>query len=103
MIEKLNAKYLHLCRAMQAGVAAMMNYESRPTEPKHLRVGVNTALSDHGALVKLLIDKKLITEEEYLTSITQFMQQEVTNYEQMLSRHTGGTIKLGGTLEDLQL
>jgi hypothetical protein len=50
------------------------------TSPKHLRVGVNAAMSDHGALVRLLIQKGIITHEEYSTAIADAMENEVQSY-----------------------
>lgn len=55
-------RYSRAAHAMQSGVAMEMNYRPQPTEPKHLRVGVNTALVDHGALVTLLIAKGVFSE-----------------------------------------
>lgn len=88
--------YLQLCHAMQSGVAAKMNYAEPGGEcsPKHLRVGVNVAMSDHGALVALLIEKGLITLAEYERFAATKMADEVTMYEVWLSNHTGGNIKL---------
>jgi hypothetical protein len=41
-----------------------------------LRVGVNTAMSDHAALVKTLIDAGLITEDVYTKNLADFMEKE---------------------------
>ena len=71
--------YFELCHAMQSGVASKMNYAPADTEPKHLRVGVTSALVSNGALVQLLIE---------------FMECEVKNYEAELSAHFGRDIKL---------
>lgn len=73
-------QYRALQHAMQSGVAMMMNKEPKETEPKHLRVGVNTALSDHASLARLLISKGIITQDEYEDAILAGMVIEVENY-----------------------
>jgi hypothetical protein len=95
-IDELQAKYGRLCHAMQSGVAMEMNVPERmrATEPKHLRTGINTSMSDHGALVKLLVDKGVITEREYFTSLCVLMAREVEAYELRLSEHFGKRITL---------
>lgn len=88
-------EYNRLCHAMQSGVAAQMQYDPGETSPKQLRVGVNVAMVEHGALVALLIAKGLITLEEYERVATEKMRDEVVSYEAWLSNRTGGNIKLG--------
>lgn len=80
---------------MQSGVAAEMHFNSSPTDPKHLRVGVNAAMTDHAGFVKLLIRKGVITEEEYLDAITGSMNEEVERYEKHLSKQYNKKITLG--------
>ena len=80
----LGLSYEEAAHAMQSAVAYEMNKRSAPTEPKHLRVGVNVAMCDHAALVFLLVEKGVITEEEYLEAIRQSMNNEVHRYEQAL-------------------
>jgi hypothetical protein len=95
-LQEIATKYRELCHAMQSGVAAWMNYDPSETSPKHLRVGVNSALADCSALAKLLMAKGIITEEEYYTAIMEGMQGEVKSYEQKINEHLGakGRIKL---------
>jgi hypothetical protein len=90
MTDRYNAA-LH---AMQSGVAVEMNHRSEPTEPKHLRVGVNAAMVDHGGLVALLIAKGVISEAEYLEAIEGAMVAEKERYERHLSELIGIAIKL---------
>ena len=86
--------YFELCHAMQSGVASKMNYDPTETEPKHLRVGVNSALVSNGALVQLLIDKGVFTQDEYMEKLTEYMEREVKNYEEDLWAHFGRPVKL---------
>jgi hypothetical protein len=80
---------------MQSGVAMELGIDPSSGTPKHLRVGVNTALCDHGALVKLLVSKGIITEEEYFSEAANMMESEVKTYEQRLTRLIGTTVTLG--------
>lgn len=82
-------RYLDAAHAMQSGVRLKMTRDGAPddsafwpgdTSPKHLRVGVNSALSDAGGLVRLLIAKGVITEEEYREAIADAMEREVQRY-----------------------
>jgi hypothetical protein len=77
-------EYCALCHAMQTGVMAEQSLGSQDGTPKHLRTGINVALCDHGALIKLLVDKGLITDEEYAVAIRDMMKCEVERYETLL-------------------
>ena len=93
------SKYTDLVHAMQSGVAMMMNRDGGPqsgeTSPKHLRVGVNSAMCDHAALARLLISKGIITEEEYMQGIMDEMAREVERYEKKIGGDGSLKIKLG--------
>lgn len=90
------SRYHDLCHAMQSGVAMEMEYNPKPTEPKHLRTGINSALCDSAALARLLIEKGVFSELEYVTAVTEEMQREVKRYEDRLNEHFGVTnITLG--------
>ncbi len=91
----MSEKYEALCHAMQTGVAYEMEYGSKDTEPKHLRVGINSALVNDAALTRLLIKKGIITEEEYTVEVTEEMQREVTRYEERLTSRLGTKVSLG--------
>ncbi len=91
----MSDRYLALAHAMQSGVAAKMNYDSSDTSPKHLRVGVNSAMVNQAAIARLLMEKGIITEAEYLAAVEYEMAEEVKRYEKWLSDKTGGNITLG--------
>lgn len=78
---------------MQSGVAMKMNYDTSETSPKHLRVGVNSAMCDQAALVQLLVTKGIITLAEYEAAITAEMGREVERYEAWLNNHYGSSEK----------
>jgi hypothetical protein len=88
-------RYAAAAHAMQSGVAAKQGAGiGNECEPKHLRVGINAAMSDHGALVRLLICKGLFTEAEYMAAIADGMEAEKASYERSLSEHYGKQITL---------
>ncbi len=87
-------RYYAAAHAMQSGVAMKMNYDPSETTPKHLRVGVNSAMSDHGALVTLLIEKGVITKAEYFEAVAAAMEREAANYEAEVSRLTERQVTL---------
>ena len=93
--EQVRDEYLGLCHAMQSGVAMDMAHGLEDTSPKHLRVGINTAKCDHAALVRLLIDKGILTDGDYLTAIRDEMRREVSRYEAEISERVGAKVTLG--------
>lgn len=93
-IEASQARYMAAAHAMQSGVASKMVFDPAETTPKHLRVGVNSAMSDHSALVYLLVQKGVITEEEYSSAIADAMEREKGRYEETLSDQFGTAVTL---------
>ena len=89
---ELYDRLVQLSHAMQTGVA--YEIEKTPsnsaTSPKHLRTGVNAAMVEHAALVELLVEKGIITLEEFLERNCAKMQEEVDKYEERLSKAYGG-------------
>lgn len=93
-IEEKQAKYRQLCHAMQTGVAYLMEKDPSSTAPKHLRVGINSAMVEHGALVDLLVTKGVISLDEYYDSLIKFMEREVETYQRELEANYGVKITL---------
>lgn len=79
--KQLMERYRAASHAMQSGVAVLIEQGSRETEPKDLRVGVNSAMVDSAALAKLLLAKGVFTEREYLTALAEMMEAEAKNYQ----------------------
>jgi hypothetical protein len=86
-------RYTKALHAMQTGVMYQMEPSGNPaeTQPKHLRVGVNAALIDSGAMAKLLIDKGIITLDEYQAALADMAEREVAHYTELVNRQFGGT------------
>lgn len=93
-IVELQTECSRLQHAMQAGVRAEMTYDDGPTSPKHLRVGVNSALVQNSALATLLVRKGVITELEYWQTQAEFWRDEVDRYQHRLKLHHGVDVKL---------
>lgn len=80
---------------MQTGVEYKRQYDPSETTPKHLRVGVNSAMVDTATIAKLLIEKGIITEEEYFKTLADQMEEEAALYQAELTRRYGLNITLG--------
>jgi hypothetical protein len=87
-------RYLSAAHAMQSGVAAKMERDPSETTPKHLRTGINSSMVENSALVKLLVGKGILTEEEWAEALADGMEAEVQLYEKWLSEKLGATITL---------
>ncbi len=87
-------RYLAAAHAMQSGVAGKMAIDPSETTPKHLRTGVNSAMVEHSALVKLLVAKGVITWPEYFTALADGMEAERDKYAATLSAHYGAAVTL---------
>lgn len=93
-IEQAQARHIAALHGMRSGVAAKMNFDPKETEPKHLRVGVNSAMVQQAAITRLLIEKGLITEQEYFTAVADMMERERDGYQQEVSEHYGTSVTL---------
>jgi hypothetical protein len=93
-----NDEYMALMHAMQSGVKAVTEIQQGDTaahSPKHLRTGVNASMILGSAVVKTLVEKGLITWEEFRDNEIELLKNEVKGYEQQLSDYYGGaTINL---------
>lgn len=91
-MQDLTERYNKAMHAMQTGVAMEMYQPDRKsaTEPKHLRVGVNSALVETSALGTALMRKGLLTPEEYYSAMVEQMESEVASYQTRISAAAGG-------------
>ena len=93
--EKSSAdRYHEAAHAMQTGVAFSMEIDATDTTPKHLRVGVNSAMVSQRGLVDLLKEKGIISEEEYVDAVAVAMEEEARRYADSLSKHYGRPVNL---------
>jgi hypothetical protein len=70
---------------MQTAVQLILERGDTSATRKHLRVGVNSAMVDSGALIDLLIRKGVITEDEISKELADKMEQEVKMYRKELN------------------
>ena len=76
--------------AMQSGVAYEMEMGVASTSPKHLRVGVNSAMIQLTGLVRLLHDKGLINDAEYWEYQADEAERELERYEGRANKDNSG-------------
>lgn len=96
-------RYYSAAGKMQAGIAFLMKKDATETQPKHLRVGINSALVEHCALARLLMQKGIITLDEYEKSIADEMENEAEKYQTLVSEAYGANVTLGGTLPKIDV
>jgi hypothetical protein len=84
IVDELLKEYEKLMHVMQTAVALKMQRFPNETTPKHLRVGVNAAMVEHSALINLLIQKGIITDEEYYSEVNSMLKGEIENYRKEL-------------------
>jgi hypothetical protein len=87
-------EYKRLAHAIQTGIAYEMEFDAAVTAPKHLRTGLNASMSDFGSLGRLLIEKGVITKEEYFAAMLDGLHREVEMYEERLRTRFGATVRL---------
>ncbi len=82
--DELAAEYEALMHAMQSGVAIDHARGGADGTPKHLRVGVNSALNSNNAVLRVLLAKGICTREEYMQHLVDATREEVARYENIL-------------------
>lgn len=87
--EEFANRNTQLRHAIQTGIEYERQWNPKFLDPKHIRVGLDSNQCEVGAIVKLLIDKGLITEEEYFDYSIKFLEMEVARYEQVLQERFG--------------
>lgn len=92
-LEQATARYKVAARAMQSGVKYYGELiGTRDQEPKHLRVGINSAQVSLSAITSLLVAKGIVTQEEYATAVADAMEDEVVRYQKDLSAALGRAV-----------
>lgn len=93
-----------LLHAVQTGIASILAFDTAaaggqlPAEseasPKHLRVGASNAIISNGALLKALMDKGILTEDEFLDCYIKLLEEEVQSYEMQMEQRIGRKVSL---------
>ncbi|MCW2317267.1 hypothetical protein M2322_002826 [Rhodoblastus acidophilus] len=90
-LKMLLDRYDAAAHRVQTGIAFMMGtHDYKATEPKHLRVGVDLTKADQGSLARLLVEKGVITEKEYVEAMVKGMEAEADNYAKVVRAAMGG-------------
>jgi hypothetical protein len=92
---ELDARYRAALHAVQSGIKMKMQLGWDGASPKHLRVGVDSAMVNDWALTELLIRKGLITRLEYFELLAEGAENEKQRLEEELSNRLGKTVTLG--------
>ena len=100
---ELGETLLSLQKRMQSGVAATYQQElveagvprAIARELKHLRVGVNTAMTETAAIVLALEEKGILTSDEYFRACITTMGEEVERYTEEVRKKYGPGASLG--------
>lgn len=77
--EEIVEAYEAAMHGIQSGVAyeiEVLGLEKAGASPKHLRVGVNSAMVTDHAIATLLIAKGIFTEEEYAEAVAKSAEME---------------------------
>lgn len=80
-------RYMAAARGIQSAIAYLMTLAQQRgdasidpgTSHKHLRVGVNMTMVDNGAIARLLIDKGIIEEADYMEYVAQMAEKELAD------------------------
>lgn len=94
MTEHDTRRYTAAMHAVQSGVAAEHADGSQDGTPKHLRVGINSAMIGQAALARLLIDAGVFTLDQWEAALADQAEAEVALYEQRLSGRRGTRVTL---------
>lgn len=96
-VEQDRARYMAAAHAVQSAIALDMtrrhNIDIDSTLGrflKHLRVGVDSAKAEQGALATLLIEKGVITGDEYVKAMADAMEREKAMYEAEINNEGPG-------------
>jgi hypothetical protein len=92
-VDGLEGEIQHHQHAVQSAVKFLLTIQKHgdmsECSPKHLRVGVNSALIDSSAVAKVLIDKGIISEVEYFTAVRDLWRNEHALYRDRARALTG--------------
>lgn len=82
-IEEDQERYARALHGVQTATAFAMSQGTRhtPTEPKNMRVGIDSSHVSIAALATLLIEKGVFTIEEYTKAMADAMEKELAQRE----------------------
>jgi ribosome-binding protein aMBF1 (putative translation factor) len=83
----MTERYTRAAHAVQTAIE--FNPDKSGQSPKHLRVGIDMSKADLKGLVELLIEKGLITVEEYVAAIEKSAEAEADMHRMELADKLG--------------
>lgn len=91
--EKWSASYRRAAHALQTATKLLAQY--KPPADRYLdnRMGLNTALAEAYGMAKLLMEKGIISQEEYETAMLSAVEEEVERHKRWIEEATGGALK----------
>lgn len=93
-LDELHARYLAALHAVQSGVEYRRRYDRSFVSEKHMRTGIDSAHVSQAALIRVLIAKGVLTQEEYMEALVRETEDEKARYEAELTAHFGRPVTL---------
>ena len=81
-LRDLGLTYEEAAHGVQSAIAYDIGQGRKTTEPKHMRVGIDLSKADMLGLAVLLIDKGIITSEEYIEAVRLSANEELAMREE---------------------
>lgn len=76
-LAELAERYGAAMHGVQTGIKILLETGDEFASPKHLRVGINSAMATDKGLANLLIAKGVFTEEEYVEAMAVAAEEEL--------------------------
>lgn len=92
-IEQAHERYARAAHRVQTAIAFTPRNPDPDAEFKHTRVGIDMSKADQGGLARLLIQKGIFTELEYIQAMADGAEREAELQERHLSDILGAKIK----------
>jgi hypothetical protein len=87
-------RWIKAANAIVTGAGMDINTGGDAHMPKHLRSSVDMRAADQEGLAKLLIEKGVVTLDEYQKAIADSAEREKARYEEYLTKRVGGKTKV---------
>ena len=88
-LRDLGLTYEEAAHGVQTAIAYDIGQGRKTTEPKHMRVGIDMSKADMLGLAILLIEKGIITSDEYIEAMRLSANEELA----MREEEYGGKVK----------
>jgi len=99
------AEYADMQRKIHTGCRMLLKYSPNASTHDHLFAGNSLRAVEFSALLKLLLGKGVITNDEFHGALMEQGEDEIRRLEGTIAEHMGQPVKLGGKkdLENLQV